>query len=840
MNAPLIRLNKGDAIVLDGVWYRESLRTTSTLTLAPFTGEVARTFTGDELRDLYFDPAGRMKIVRNHMASLGPELTEVVSRPFESFKPDQQAEMLKRLDYVNACDRFFARGLYNKRPEEGYKKIARIVARYRRLVRAKLEKCPPSGVALEATSGSTLRDWYGRWRKSARMLGALAPRSHKRGYRTERLDPAVRAVIADTVREKWLTLESPPLTVVYDFICRNIEKLNKGVAGGDLVAPSEMAVRRWIKENLDPYTQTFYRMGKKEADHQFRLTKRAPVVTRPLEVVEYDDTPLDIILVDANGRPRGRANLTAGICVATGMIVGWHLGMDKPSWSTVMQALRMTVLKKDLGNSGAESPYPVYGVPEMIKVDNGAAYRSTSLVAAAGQLQFELRLVPVGKPNLKGKVERFFREVSKDFLSVFPGKTFSNVQLRGDYDSEGNARMTLEDARRLFTRWVVDIYHNRPNSRCFGQTPLERWQALSGCGVRMPPEAADLAPLIGLVVNRTIQADGITFMGLTYREEILRDFRKSGHMGKQWLVKVDPLDISEMLVLDEEKKRWVRVRCQQPDLVDGLTLKMWMDVVSAARAATDQGKRVRRSTLLRAREDLILEAEAMGNRPRGKITAAEYSWIEAELNNPDYEIDADLTDPNADLKAAATPRAQRAKDRKAREKAEPRDKSESPQDPAMVNPASTAKGYPVVDAELPGAAAAERERDVAEEVNQQDEEERLDKFRTESAAHDDEPPEGSADADQQNPASSSSADAASSAAEDKRPGRRRGRRTPKQEPNGAATAADTADLSAAPEESPPLAPENTSPMAAAPKEVDGESSGPRQLIDEDDDEHFGG
>ena len=508
MNAPLIRLNKGDAVVIDGVWYHEKMRTAGSVTLAPIGGAVARTFTGDEFRDLYFDPAGRMKIVRKELALLDDAFADAVSRPFESFTAEQQAEMLRRFDYVGACDRFFARKLYSKRPERGYAKIARIVARYRRLLAAREAGRAPSAMSLEVVSGSTLRDWYSRWRNSGRMLGAIAPLTHRRGNAEPKLDPAVRAIIADAVREKWLTLEAPPMTVVYDLICRRVEQLNEGRLGGALAQPSEMAVRRWTDANIDSYTETFFRKGRKEADHQFRLIRRAPVAIRPLQIVEFDETPLDIILVDSNGKPRSRANLTAGICVATGMIAGWHLGYEKPSWSTVMQALRMAVLKKDLGDSGAEIPYPVFGVPEMIKVDNGPAYRSTSLVAAAGQLQFELRLVPVGKPNLKGKVERFFREVSKDFLSVFPGKTFSNVQLRGDYDSKGYAKMTLETARRLFMRWVVDIYHNRPNSRCFGQTPLERWEALAGCGVRMPPEAVDLAPMIGLVVNRTIQADG--------------------------------------------------------------------------------------------------------------------------------------------------------------------------------------------------------------------------------------------------------------------------------------------------------------------------------------------
>jgi putative transposase len=720
MSTPLIRLGKGDAIIIDTVWYTEVSRRDGALKLRSIGGEIERSFTGDELRDIYFDPAGRMKIVRSELAVLEGKAAEVVARPFESFTEAQQAEMLLRLRYVQACDEFFAAKAYNKRPEDGYKKIATIVTA--QLLAEFVAGTSEFDVRERKVSGSTLRDWYMRWRRAGRRLGALAPLTHRRGNYEAKLDPAVRAVIADCVRQKWLTLERPPLTVVYDLICREIEKLNKGRIGGALEAPSEMAVWRWIKDNIDQYEATFFRKGRKEADHQSRLIGKSPVAVRPLQIVEFDETPLDIQLIDQNGKERGRAHLTAGICVATGMIVGWHIGFEKPSWTTVMQALRMAVLEKDVKASGAKSPYPVYGVPEMIKVDNGPAYRSNSLVAAAGQLQFELRLVPVGKPNLKGKVERFFREVSRDFMSVFPGRTFSTIQERGDYDPEGRAKMTLEEAQLLFTRWVVDIYHNRPNSRSFCQTPLQRWEALSGCGVRLPPESADLAPLIGLVVNRTIQADGITFMGLTYRDPKLAEFRRIGHMGQEWMVKVDPLDLRALLVLDAEGKRWVSVPCQQMHLIEGLSLQMWMDVVRSAKERTKQGQRVARSTLLNAREALMLEARKMGHKPHGKITTAQYRWIEGEVNNPKYEFEID---PDVESKKSAKPRNRKAWTKDA---GEPVD-----QDPALTDPASRAVGHGVVEKELPDADLEQAQREFFEEVADEEESERLQQFKEESA-----------------------------------------------------------------------------------------------------------
>lgn len=725
MNAPLFRLSKGDAVVIDGVWHEQVHRTKDTMTLLPIGGTTPRPYSSNELLDLYFDPGKRLKIVRRHAALLDPALSEVVAQPLDSFSPEQQAEMLRRLDYVRACDHFFIKRDFIKRPERehprGYARIARIVWRYRCMLRKKFGSASASETD-EPVSGSTLRDWYGRWLKCGREYGALAPLTHKRGKSGQRIEPAVNTIIADAIREKWLTLEAPALTVVYDHICRQIEVANEG-RPTSLETPCEMTVRRWIKDNIDPYTETFFRKGKKEADHQYRLIHKAPVAARPLQIVEFDDTPLDIIIIDDRGNPRGRANLTAGICTATGMLAGWHIGWEKPSWATVMQALRMAVSKKDTSESGALNPYPVYGVPEMIKVDNGAAYRSTSLMAAAGALQFELRFVPVGKPNLKGKVERFFREVATDFASVLPGKTFSNIRQRGDYDSEGYACFTLKEVQDIFMRWVVDIYHGRPSSRSFNQTPLQRWSHLAGAGVRLPPESEDLAPLIGLVVERTIQADGITFMGLTYRHPRLADMRKESPRGQKWMIRVDPLDISSMMILDADAKKWIVIPCQQPHLIHGLTLKMWTDVVSAARAVTKAGQYVTRKNLLKAREDLISFAASKGNRPRGKINldAKDYRWLEKNLDNKEFEI---CMDPN-DLEEGGRSAAQKAERRLP--------KTVASAAPASTAPASEAGGHPVVQQPDPDAETVEAGADMSHEIGEVSEQDRHANFVAETA-----------------------------------------------------------------------------------------------------------
>lgn len=192
-------------------------------------------------------------------------------------------------------------------------------------------------------------------------------------------------------------------------------------------------------------------------------------------------------------------------------------------------------------------------------------------------------------------------------------------------------------------------------------------------------------------------------------------------MGQEWMVKVDPLDLSALLVLDAKGQRWARVPCQQMHLIEGLTLQMWMDVVRVAKERTKQGQRVARSTLLRAREALILEARKMGHKPHGKITTAEYRWIEGEVNDPKYEFDIY---PDDDSKVSAKPRNRTARRTDADDSAD--------RDSAMTDPPSRAGGYGVAEKEAPDAELEQAQRELFDEIADEEETERLRRFTEES------------------------------------------------------------------------------------------------------------
>jgi len=101
------------------------------------------------------------------------------------------------------------------------------------------------------------------------------------------------------------------------------------------------------------------------------------------------------------------------------------------------------------------------GLPDRLYVDNGSAFVSHQLLRACATLGIRLVHSRPGQPAGRGKIERFFGTVRREFL----------VEL----DTRGGAT-DLTDCNRLFAAWVEGVYHQRVHTET-GQTPLERFHA---------------------------------------------------------------------------------------------------------------------------------------------------------------------------------------------------------------------------------------------------------------------------------------------------------------------------------------------------------------------------
>jgi putative transposase len=111
------------------------------------------------------------------------------------------------------------------------------------------------------------------------------------------------------------------------------------------------------------------------------------------------------------------------------------------------------------------------GVPAGIYVDNGSAFVDAWLLRACAKLGVRLVHSAPGRPQGRGKIERFFRTVREQFLVEVTDTSAEDLAAAG----VDHATALLE-LNRLFVAWVETEYHRRTHTET-GQSPLARWQA---------------------------------------------------------------------------------------------------------------------------------------------------------------------------------------------------------------------------------------------------------------------------------------------------------------------------------------------------------------------------
>jgi len=100
------------------------------------------------------------------------------------------------------------------------------------------------------------------------------------------------------------------------------------------------------------------------------------------------------------------------------------------------------------------------GLPDRLYVDNGSPFASGQLARVCAVLGIRLVHSAPGRPQGRGKLERFFRTVRDHFLSELAGRELSS----------------LEELNRLFQAWLHRAYHRRVHTET-GETPLQRYTA---------------------------------------------------------------------------------------------------------------------------------------------------------------------------------------------------------------------------------------------------------------------------------------------------------------------------------------------------------------------------
>jgi putative transposase len=152
-----------------------------------------------------------------------------------------------------------------------------------------------------------------------------------------------------------------------------------------------------------------------------------------------------------------------------------------------------------------------HGCPRRLYADNGSAYSSSHLAWSAAVLDIRIVHSQPGRPQGRGKIERWNRTVRDQFLV--------EIDTTGtDADGVGSGCASLADLNRLFTAWVHQQYHRSRHSQT-GATPAERYHAPRTEPTRRPGPAVLRRAFLWREHRKVTSFATVSLLGNGYRVE---------------------------------------------------------------------------------------------------------------------------------------------------------------------------------------------------------------------------------------------------------------------------------------------------------------------------------
>jgi putative transposase len=478
-----------------------------------------------------------------------------------------------------------------------------------------------------AVSVYTLQRWLDAWLTSGGDLRALLPHTDTRGGKGKsRLPPDVERLIQSTLAACQADPRHRTPEQVYAQLLNQMADENRYRPPADRLEPPSRAT--FYRRLAQPGAATGLRRKPSRQQRQVvSAVEPGPQVTRLLERVEIDHTPLHLFVVDLEDRlPIGRPTLTLATDSYSKMPFGFDVSFQPGSYLTVMRCLRHGILPKGDCQTryGTVHPFPVYGLPETVVVDRGLEFVGTSLENALGMLGVIHEVMPGRTPWYKGGIERFFRTQNQGLLEGLPGYTFSQVFSRADYNPAQDACISLETFQQLLHIFLLDIYAQRWHTG-IEDIPMRRWTEArrSGLSPTLYHDAEELRILLCASELRTLTRQGIAWERLHYHSPALAQLRlRTGDERVRF--RYDPEDLGEIYVFDPQQG-WLTVPALHPEYARGLSL--YKHRVIRQQVLRDKRQSVDIQALAAARrrlQQLVSEEFAHTRSSRGRKRAARF------------------------------------------------------------------------------------------------------------------------------------------------------------------------------------------------------------------------
>jgi putative transposase len=291
---------------------------------------------------------------------------------------------------------------------------------------------------------------------------------------------ADRRLIA-AIQRYYLQSFRPKISWVHAMISRDCEM-------SGLSAPSYHFVRK-VCRAIDPDIVALYRIGEREFNDRFAFINLRKKPELPLKFVQADHHPCDHNVVFPGGMV-GRPWITCFYDLCTNLIVGFYMTPEKPVGKgsypgalAIGLALRHAVLPKD------DPQWPIFGLFDYLHADLGKDFRSLHVRAVCDELGIAIKHTRGYSGRSKGNIEGWFR-IFEDGTRHLPGFCGSSVRENPDRQKlrpeplDPKSLLSLEEYRTEVTKWIVEVYHYRPQRVLGNLSPIEALKAHVGRGWR--------------------------------------------------------------------------------------------------------------------------------------------------------------------------------------------------------------------------------------------------------------------------------------------------------------------------------------------------------------------
>ena len=478
---------------------------------------------------------------------------------------------------------------------------------------------------------TTLYRWLRKYKSTGTLTGLLPKPSGRRKGET-RLDFMAEDVMQNVINNYYLTKQRPSVQSVINKI--NIDCKNRGIT-----APSKNTIRNRIHKLAE------YDVLKKQGNRSTARTKFEPVpgsfeAEYPMQIIQIDHTPVDLILVDDDTREAiGRPYVTIAIDIYSRMIVGYYLTLSPPSSTSVALCITSTVLSKErtLLDLDIDADWNVWGFPETIHVDNGADFRAEALRTAGLAHGINIEFRPVGKSNFGGHVERVIGTLMKAVHEI-PGTTFSSIHERQEYDSDKNSSMTFKEFERWLVTFITKVYHKRKHEG-IGMSPEQLWEKgifgeESSIGL-LPKPADPMSVTIDFlpIFHRTIQKNGVNIEGLNYYDHLLRSkinmLDEGANKKKKFIFKRDPRDIKYVWFYDDVLQEYFKINVADQNMPN---MTLWEYELIKKQLHQDGATQINTAQIIDAHEELHRQIEDSTKKTK------KARRLKQRLKNKDTEI----------------------------------------------------------------------------------------------------------------------------------------------------------------------------------------------------------